>query len=103
MADGVADPAPGVRLPTRKLEDRPKVIVLSGAADGSGIGVKNDERGRSAVRMDDDRFSELVPFSSGRLAGLSNFLVNVFVKLSLVASPNRLRLFGCKDVTGISV
>lgn len=56
--------------------------------------MKNDERGRSAVRIDDERFKELVPFSSGRFAGLSNFLDNVLVKLSLVASPNKLRLFG---------
>jgi hypothetical protein len=43
--------------------------------------------------MDEERLSnELVPFSSGRLAGLSNFFDKVFVKLSRVESPNRLRL-----------
>ena len=99
IVDGVAEPAPGVRFPTRKLEDLPNVMVLSlvSGTVGSLIGEKNVERGRSAVRMDEERFSiELVPFSSGLLAGLSNFLDNVFVKLSRVESPNKLRLgLGC--------
>lgn len=91
--DGVADPAPGVRFPTRKLDERPNVIVLSlSGGGGSLIGEKNVERGRSAVRMDDERLSEPVPFSSVRLAGLSNFFVSVLVKLSRVESPNKLRL-----------
>jgi hypothetical protein len=94
--DGVDEPAPGVRFPTRKLDDLPNVMVLSlisGTVGSLLIGEKNVERGRSAVRMDEERLSnELVPFSSGRLAGLSNFFDKVFVKLSRVESPNRLRL-----------
>lgn len=39
LSGGTDDPAAGVLVPTRKLDERPNVIVLSGAADGSGIGV----------------------------------------------------------------
>lgn len=38
VLDGVEDPAAGVLVPTRKLDERPNVIVLSGA-DCSGTGV----------------------------------------------------------------